>query len=84
LENSNTFDTRKCTIPLSALRADAPASNVYQLTQGTQLVLRIKFRNEIGWSTLSSDFIPSGVLMETVPHDPAVAPTRNDVLTLGS
>lgn len=83
-EDSTQFDQRTCMIPLSALRQDSPSTNVYQLPQGQSVVIKIRFRNEVGWGEFSNEYIKSGLEMQTVPHVPTTAPTRIDVTTIGS
>jgi hypothetical protein len=84
-EDSTPFDSRSCLIPLSALRLDVPASNVYQLPQGGTIAFKIKFRNEVGWGTFSVEFPTDGSLvMEIAPHTPPSGPSRVHSLTLGT
>ena len=47
-------------------------------------MLRIRFRNEVGWSAYSGEWQEADLLMEVVPHVPAVAPARVDASTLGT
>jgi hypothetical protein len=83
-EDSAAFDGRECVVPLAALRLDSPATNSYQLAQGQAFALRIRFRNEVGWGPVSSLYTAPGLVMETVPHDPLLAPHRLDSSTLGT
>ena len=83
-EDSTVFDSRTCSIPLSALRLDTGATNVYQLAQGEQIALRIKFKNEVGWSSTSAVYEPSALVMEGVPHTPTVPPARIGASTFGT
>jgi hypothetical protein len=81
LEDSTEFDGRTCTVPLSSLRSGEALSNVYELAQGDQIALKIRFENEVGWSADSDEYAPAGLVMEAVPHVPTIAPYRIEVDT---
>lgn len=77
LEDSTPFDSRNCLIPLSNLRLDSPATNVYQLPQGGTISFKIRFRNEVGWNDYSVEFPTDGnLVMQIAPYTPSIAPIR--------
>jgi hypothetical protein len=57
---------------------------VYELAQGDAIVMKIRFKNEVGWSAFSHEYAPADLLMETVPHVPSATPSRIDSETYGS
>ena len=69
---------------MSALRSGETPANAYGLAQGDPIVIVIRFRNEVGWSLDSADYAISSLLMEAVPHVPALAPYRIDASTYGT
>lgn len=71
------FEARECSFILTDLLASP-----YSLIQGSHVLVRVRFLNDIDWSEWSPDSVP--IAMQTVPKKPPQPPSRVAEFTFGT